>query len=459
MNKGWRAALTLSTIGPVLFLVPGQSVDAQAPEPNPRLLPVATTSQVPLTAEYDALDVPSIAAGGSYLDPTTGVQIYKLTSATYPTPDSACWPPDPNRRPVWGHDYTEGGNEVSLPYHGNTRAVVVRQEGGCGGPWWLVDFTAGVGVSNPRQLTGNLAPWSDLAFTFSVDPSTPYYAYVANFGGAIRRIDIRTMIEAPGDGWPITDAGPNPFEYPTWLHQSRGAFRLDDDLFVWMRGSSGDTVVGYQPRTRTLKLRTDPELNEPRIDRAGRYVGLAVCAVGSVCGISVWDWLTDSIPWEQRSGDYPNIPFTHNASLRRRWVDVDTGLTWPGEFARFIPDVPDSGSHLGGPANATLVHGSGNWIQYPGNLDSQWALFTHYGSLQPCPPDCSDWLAPGGMVFTTARPKGPRHLLGHPYNTSGVYNYFTFAKLASDGRYVLFTSDMNGSGRSDVFLAEVPTRP
>lgn len=159
MSKSWRVALTLSTtIGPVLFLLPGRSVDAQAPEPNPRLLPVATTSQVPLTAEYDALDVPSIAAGGSYLDPTTGVQIYKLTSATYPTSDSACWPPDPNRRPVWGHDYTEGGDEVSLPYHGNTRAVVVRQEGGCGGPWWLVDFTPGVGVSNPRQLTGNLAP-------------------------------------------------------------------------------------------------------------------------------------------------------------------------------------------------------------------------------------------------------------------------------------------------------------
>ena len=29
---------------------------------------------------------------------------------------------------------------------------------------------------------------------------------------------------------------------------------------------------------------------------------------------------------------------------------------------------------------------------------------------------------------------------------------------SSDGRYVMFTSDMNGSGRTDVFLVEVPTR-
>jgi len=35
----------------------------------------------------------------------------------------------------------------------------------------------------------------------------------------------------------------------------------------------------------------------------------------------------------------------------------------------------------------------------------------------------------------------------------------SFAKFSSDGQYVLFTSDMNGSGRSDVFLAEVPTAP
>jgi len=43
--------------------------------------------------------------------------------------------------------------------------------------------------------------------------------------------------------------------------------------------------------------------------------------------------------------------------------------------------------------------------------------------------------------------------LGHPYTTiTEAANY------APDGRYVMFTPDMNGSGRTDVFLVEAPTR-
>src|SRR5205085_8701309 len=118
--------------------------------------------------------------------------------------------------------------------------------------------------SNPRQLVAPLSPWIDLSFAFSNNPATPWYAYTAN-GNTIRRIDIRTMTEAPGDGWPLAD------QNPIWLHQSE-----NDGFFVWMRCppadcSSANTVVGYEPGTGTLKTRTDPEMNEPRIDRAGRY--------------------------------------------------------------------------------------------------------------------------------------------------------------------------------------------
>jgi len=103
--------------------------------------------------------VPSQAAGSTYLDPTTGVKVYKVTSATFPTSASS-----------WGHDYSEGGDEVSLPYDGNTRAVLVRQNAGA---WWLVDLTPGVGVSNPRGLTGSLSPFMDIAFDVSNKPATP----------------------------------------------------------------------------------------------------------------------------------------------------------------------------------------------------------------------------------------------------------------------------------------------
>ncbi len=61
-----------------------------------------------------------------------------------------------------------------------------------------------------------------------------------------------------------------------------------------------------------------------------------------------------------------------------------------------------------------------------------------------------------GMVLMT--PKGDRRLLGHPYNTSANYALYTFAKFSAGGRYVLFTSNMDGSARSDLFLAELPAR-
>ena len=53
---------------------------------------------------------------------------------------------------------------------------------------------------------------------------------------------------------------------------------------------------------------------------------------------------------------------------------------------------------------------------------------------------------------------GERRLLAHAYNTSSDYTCYSFAKLSPDGRYTLFTSDMNGSSRSDLFLAELPLR-
>ena len=386
----------------------------------PLMLPIATTLQVPLTGAYDALNVPSLVAGEWYLDPTTEVKIYKLTSATFPA-----------SMPNWGHDYSEGSDEVSLPYNGNTRAVLVYSGSG----HWLVDFTPGVGVSNPRALTGSLSPATDLAFTFSSNPATPYYAYVSN-GSSIVRFDLRTMAAAPGGGWPQTESG------AVWLHQSE-----NDGMFVWMRGANGSTMVAFEPSTGTRKTYTNPNMNEPRIDRAGRYVGLSMNTPRN--GLLVWDWQTSSVVWSTDGV----VPFAHNASLRRRWLSVDWNLgPFPPPFAMFTPDVPNSATHIGGPADSNLVHGNGNWIQHPADLNDQWALFTHYGSLRP-PEDY--WLAPGGMVLITAN--GQRRLLAHPYNTTGNYTFYSFGKFSSDGRYVLFTSDMNGSGRSDLFLAELPT--
>lgn len=420
-------ALGLAMLVVTMCLSPARAGAQAAPgAPDPTRLPVATTEQASQTSAYDALAVPAIPAGGSYLDPTTGVRIHKLTSSSFPATGSS-----------WTHDYAEGGNEVSLPYTGDgvTRAVLVRAE--ASGPYYLIDVVPGVSVGNARPLTGDLEPNIELAFTFSSNPATPYYAYVGGVNG-IRRVDIRTLTEAPGDGWPLpgeTNA--------IWLHQSEL-----DAFFVWMRGATGPTVVGYEPASGTLKTHTDPGADEPRIDRAGRYVGLSMNTPNN--GLKVWDWQIDAITW-MTDGD-PGIPFAHGASLKHRWIvsDFNTNRT----FGLFTPPVPNSGTELPGPIAGSTAYVNGNWLQSPSDLDDQWALTYFYGGLQP---DGPGWLAPGGMVFMTAN--GERRLLAHAYNTTATYGYYTYGKSSSDGAVVLFNSDMHGSGRSDVFLAEVPRAP
>src|SRR5436305_9885816 len=159
-----RATITATSEGRtgtagVVVTAPG------ATQPDPTLLPEATPSQAPLTELYDLLHVPALAPGDSYLDPSTGVTIYRLTSATFPTTSTN-----------WGHDYAEGGDEISLPYRDSTRAVLVHGDDG----YWLVDFTPGVGVTNGRPLTAGFAPVHDQAFAFSTNPATPWYAYLSN---------------------------------------------------------------------------------------------------------------------------------------------------------------------------------------------------------------------------------------------------------------------------------------
>jgi hypothetical protein len=421
---GLRRALLVAV---ALSLGCPPAAQAQA-RPDPTKLPVATTAQAPLTTAYGSLGVRTLAAGGSYKDPTTSVRIYKLTSATFPAASS-----------YWGHDYAEGGDEVSLPHTGTTRTVKILGAAG----HWLVDFTPGVGVSKPRQLSGRLRPAMDLCFTFSNNPATPASVYIGD-GTGLRRFDVRTLAEAPGGGWPVAgEAG-----MTVWLHQS-----MNDGLFTWMRGASNAPIVGYEPTTATKKVQTLSGINEPRIDRGGRYIALNV---GGVNGLRVWDWQSNTVG--ARSA-YPNIgdesvnplyPFAHMASLRRRWIGTNWNVSRPNPFWQLKSDVPNSAQTLSAPAAAG--HGNGNWIQPTVALDDQWAVFYHYGALRPAASDGE--LSPGGMVLMTAN--GQRRLLAHLYNTSGVYERMSFAKFSPDGAYVLFTSDMNGSGRSDVFLAELP---
>ena len=148
-----------------------------------------------------------------------------------------------------------------MPWSGATRTVKVFD---WSGNHWLIDFTPGASpaLTNPRRLSGNLAPNADIAFSFSLNPATPYYAYVAG-GGAIRRFDVRTMAEVTGGGFPIATTAGSQIQ---WLTQSAG-----DTLFAWL--DTGTTnMTAYQPSTGIKKTASFGSGHQVQLDKAGRYL-------------------------------------------------------------------------------------------------------------------------------------------------------------------------------------------
>jgi len=433
-----------------------QPAPSQA-QPNPLFLPVATTTQTPNITAYNALNVPGLAHGATYLDPVTGVKIWKLTDSTFPSTDPL----------GFGHDYAEGGHEISLPHTGTTRTILVRALTLPSTVWWLIDFTPGVGVSNQRQLPVGLAPAIDNTFSFSSNPATPFYAYTAvedataSFS-TIHRFDIRTLAlaEGPGTGWPVVEPSAAPgtsANRAVWLHGNK-----DDTFWTWMRGANGPTVVSYVPATGVLQTQTLPTTNEPRVDREGRYIQIvteaAVPPPPFNNSMSIWDTQTNTITWSAPGdggvGNIGQIPFAHQASLRRLFMGLQYNCCARAPFWNTDPSVVNSSaisSVVGGAG--VPQHSSGNWVQPSTAQMQQWATTYFYGGIQPT--DGKAWLFPGGIEYFKA--DGTQRALAHPYNTQTDYHRLSFAKPSPDGFYLLFTSDMNGQPRSDVFMAELPT--
>src|SRR5207249_1403422 len=138
-GKAGTAAVTVA-------LVPVATVVVS---PAPATLPLHGTIQLNVT-----LKVASQPAGFSYTDPVTGVKVWKVTSSSVPTAN-----------PHAGHDYADGPNEVSRGWGaGNNTHTILFYAGivGVGSPYYLVDFTRGVGFTNYRQLPAGAQPVTDL---------------------------------------------------------------------------------------------------------------------------------------------------------------------------------------------------------------------------------------------------------------------------------------------------------
>src|SRR5207249_7975014 len=108
-------------------------------------------------------------------------------------------------------------------------------------------------------------------------------------------------------------------------------------------------------------------------------------------------------------------------------------------------------------------HLAGQWVFGNGTGVGQWYIsdFCHY----PASPYCSSTgtepnvaVKPGMISIVRLSPLDVRLIAAHD---SVVSNYDQFPKstLSPDGKFVMWTSDMNDSrGRTDVFIAKLPVK-
>ena len=409
-------------------------VTVQAPLPagsvaDPTLLPVAS-GQVPNMAAYTALNVASQPAGFSYTDPVTGVKVWKVTSSSVPTAN-----------PHAGHDYADGPNEVSRGWGaGNNTHTILFYAGivGVGSPYYLVDFTRGVGFTNYRQLPAGAQPVTDLCFSFSSVVGQERIAYVIN-GNQVKRFNTATMQVENTGFFPLTGT------FQRWLHQDKND--------IWFTGlQDNSTAFAWNSQTNELRTHSETWLNEPRLERDGRYIALTT----SNSTIRLWDLVTNTFGPTQT--DVLNIWLGHNANLRGMWVTTDVNASAPFDLDRYYPSGGQivKTRFLNNSAGAG-VHHAGNWVQSDaelgGNLNRQWSFVG--GVDNNAFTATALWKQAIGVMRADG---SDARLLVHHYSTNSTYSDDPFVKPSPDGKVVMFDSNMAGSGRYDVFVAEMPLR-
>ncbi|HKC41757.1 MAG TPA: hypothetical protein VKC15_19600 [Gemmatimonadales bacterium] len=388
---------------------------------DPTQLPVASI-QAPNPTAYAALNVPSRAAGYSYNDPVTSVKIWKATSATVPTANTSA-----------GHDYADGGNRASLGWgtNNNTHTILIR---GDGMQYWLVDFTRGVGFSNYRELPAAAQPDRDLCFSFSNLATQPRMAYVIS-NDVLKRFNTQTMQVENTGNFPRTVT--NHF---AWLHHDKND--------IWFVGVLNGNTTGWAFNSQTNSFLTHNETwsDEIRLERDGRY---AVFTDGGA-QVRVWDLSNNTFGTAQNNASFW---FAHLASLRSRFVTTDVNATGPWAQDRYqVTGGQLVKTQILVQSAGTLVHHSGNWIQSDadlgGDLNKQWSFVSGYEN-----DNTTLWRLAIGIERADG---SEQRLLLHHYSINPPYFGIPWGTPSPDGKIVIFNSNMNGSGRYDLFVAEMP---
>ncbi len=406
--------VTASLVGGSLAAAAGVTISSE-PVVDVTLLPAAT-GQHPAPGSYGR----NLSAGATYVDPNTAVTVLKLTSATVPVGNTGMY-----------HGYSEGGPNISQPWKGSDGQVyyTMKVSG------WLVD------VRYSTMTTHNWRPVSaggETLFAFSLNPATPRIAYMITGGRRVERYNTATNTLENTGNWPWvipTATG----DYAVWLQTQV------NDTWLTLMLNSNHTVVSFRPSDGFQRVVTEAasgaSIDEPHMDRELGYVYLSTNQepYNKIVNLATGAYTDPSDPLAINADD-------HAAPLRGRVVS----MSWTANGV--ISVTPDGQLSL---VATPVTDWSGDW-----HMAGQW-VFNNPGQYFMV----DQWKGSGnypiykGMIGLVNTANDKRILAAHDavgtgYDTGGQPH----PTLAPDGKLVMWTSNMNNSGRFDTFVARVPVR-
>jgi hypothetical protein len=362
-----------------------------------------------------------VAGGESYLDPVSGVRVWRATSENYPCAGNTG---------LRYHDYGDT-NQISHEWGDGYQTILIRT---CG-EYYLVDFKRGVGFTNWRKFPPGAHPDSDLSFIFSSNPATPRIAYIINNSSLIRYNTATNLVENTGN-FPKTAWGAQ-----AWLQSD-----INDSWFV-ANSASQTSCKAWNSQTNVSREKTVLNYDECHLENRGRYVELITGALGAV----VWDLQTDIV----KPFDPPTGRTFHLASSSGYFtsVDVDTG----GGRTPYYRMDPATGTGILIYDNAqfgydfTAFHHSGNWVYQEAPDERQWFLISTYGA------NTAGAFLKRAIGFMRLDGSDIRFLT---FTYNEIVDYFKLprAMISPNGKLVVFDSEFRGAGGGDVYVVEVPLR-
>jgi len=386
---------------------------------DPTQLPAATGQDESATFTYGR----TLKAGESYVDPTTGVTVLKLTDANTPIPNAR----------VTVH--TAQVTSVSLPWgtNGAMRTISVMERDTYSHPYLVDVNTQTLAISNWRSVD---AAWggSDAEGAIAFSPTQPQIVYVAS-GSQIQKYNTATNAFVSDGTFPKTISG-----------LARGSILFvsaDENVFV---------VTQYQRQWFKYWHVDTGSLCQGGTGQGGLTPGGA------------WGWgetedANSNMAYKVNTADCStSSPFTfrtvHPAGVVGNFLAAIDPSTSGGPQTHYWDMQTDQDVDLG--THGGLIGGSshmaGNWVV--GQPSPPWALvstFTPNGALVN---------AIGFFRLDGSNPD-PR-LLAHtdtyPVNDQDFYAQ-PHAASSPDGRIVVWSSNQHQSPRIDVFMAIVPGAP